>query len=900
MNSFSSFKTFRDLLANNYRLEDRLLDYNKYYAHIHPYKNPELLIEHVNLVNTYALRIIETHRLDAIVDRLILPLTQESYVTGAEAVGNFIKRLFFNTIVFHDYGKINENFQIERMDNKHFRHNHINSIGSRHSMLSGFLYVVEHLHEIHSDLNFNVKTQAALYALVHWFSNSILKHHAPYIENDLKYDPEIVAGLKSYWQVIGGPTDDAFVKAVFHNFKVKIKEYSDACFAESCRFPIYALLKLNFSLLTGADYYATAAYMMNIKPDDFGVLANEDISAFSNKFKRTKDYNRMFFNRQKHFSEYPDEQLQTCNRKNLNILRQKLLAEVLATIAENRDSNIFYLEAPTGSGKTNVSLAAALQLLESHPELNKIFYVFPFTTLITQTAQSICETLEMSPAQMVQFHSRTGFHSKHEESDDGEYGVQHLNYIDNLFVNYPVTLLTHVKLFDILKGNSKENTYLFHRLANSVVIIDELQSYPPREWDKIAYFITNTARYFNIKFILMSATLPKIDELKVGNLSQEFCALIENKNRYFQNPNFKNRVEFDFSLMTGKLDLDILVGIVMQRCEEYAENNGGSVKTIIEFIYKSTATDFYKRIIGYAKDAGYDVYVLSGTILEPRRREIIDLIKLSNQKNVSSQKILLISTQVVEAGVDIDMDIGFKDSSLIDSDEQLAGRVNRNARPKPAKVYIFRLDQAYRIYGDDLRYRLTRDLLSQQDYEHILLNKEFDLLYNKVCEHINQENTDEFLLNFSEYKNKIKRLEFSKIDWEFRLIDQKSVTVYVPLPVPAKYFPDQSLDFLRALQAYSGGSHVDGEKVWQAYLAIVHAKEEDFIKKKIDLKKIYGIMSQYMFSIYAHSRQVKELLRYCDEEIREKYEMLYLEEWQKVYDYNSGIRDENFNETIFL
>jgi CRISPR-associated endonuclease/helicase Cas3 len=900
MNSSSSFKPFRQLLAENRHLKDRLRDHHRYYAHTHGHKKPELLADHVNLVNTYALRLIEAHGLDSVVDRLILPLVQQSYVPNAEAVGNFIKRLFLNTISFHDYGKINENFQNERMGNQQFRRNDKNGIGAQHSKLSAFLYVVEHLQEIYSASYFNGETQAALYALTFWFSNTILKHHAHYVENDLKYDTDNVLALTPYLQLIGGSVDDAFLQAAFHNFEKKIKDYSDACFSEDARFPVYALIKLNFSLLTGADYYATTAYTIDIEADDFGVLSNEDIDVFVRKFQSTKDYNRLFFERQSHFSVYPDELLKECNPESLNILRQKLLGEVLETIRKNQERDIFYLEAPTGSGKTNISIAAALQLLETHPELNKVFYVFPFTTLITQTAKTIQETLELSSAQMVQLHSRTGFHSKREENQDGEYGAQRLNYIDNLFVNYPITLLTHVKFFDTLKGNSKDTTYLFHRLANSVVIIDELQSYPPQEWDKIAYFITQSAHYFNIKFILMSATLPKLDDLKVGKAPQEFYALVENKDRYFQNLNFKKRVEFDFSLMAQKQDLDALAEIVMQRCEEYAKENQGSVKAIIEFIYKRTATDFYRIVVEQARAYGYKVFVLSGTILEPRRREIIDFIKSEDKENKTSQKILLISTQVVEAGVDIDMDIGFKDSSLIDSDEQLAGRVNRNARPKPAKVYIFKLDMAYRIYGGDLRYRITRDFISQQEYEQILVNKAFDLLYNKVCERINRENEDEFLLNFNEYKSKIRRLEFSKIDLEFKLIDQQSMTIYVPLQIPAKYFAKQDLVFLRELRAYFGGDTVNGRMIWEAYLSVVHAKNEDFVKKKIDLKKIYGIMSQFMFSIFAHSNQVNELLRFCDGESYGKYRILYLVEWEKVYDYKSGIRDEGFKEAAFL
>jgi CRISPR-associated endonuclease/helicase Cas3 len=324
------------------------------------------------------------------------------------------------------------------------------------------------------------------------------------------------------------------------------------------------------------------------------------------------------------------------------------------------------------------------------------------------------------------------------------------------------------------------------------------------------------------------------------------------------------------------------------------------VKAIIEFIYKKTATQFYERIRERARYAGFRVLVLSGTILEPRRRRIIELIKSADVKKKRNQKILLISTQVVEAGVDIDMDIGFKDRSLIDSDEQLAGRVNRNARPNPATVYIFDFDRTYRVYGEDLRYRITQDHIELPEYQRILSEKAFDDLYDLVCDRINHENTDEFVRNFDDYKEKFKHLDFSRINWDFKLIDQQNVSVFVPLRIPARCFSSDALTCLRDLGYYGKERAVDGKKVWDAYLDIVHSKNHDFIKKRIDLKKIYGIMSQFMFSILTNSYLVNELLKFCSYEYFENYSILYLRDWQDVYDYQSGIREESLGQGAFL
>ncbi|MFQ5640705.1 MAG: CRISPR-associated helicase Cas3' [bacterium] len=896
MKSSSSFESFMTIWERPPTLEHRLTDHQKYLAHTHDSKPPELLSEHTRLVSEYALRLIEVHHLDPVVDRLVSPLAESN---DHNRVGFFIKKLFLNAIIFHDYGKVNENFQVEKMQNERFSKNSKNGIGSRHSILSAFIFIVEHLREVQEMTDLKQETQARLFALTFLFANPILKHHASYLANDLKFDEQSVLTLAQYLALFGLEGERESLLGAFHDLKRKLTDVCRDYFSDEARFPIYALLKLNYSLLTAADYYATNSYSMGLTVEDFGVFSEKQKQELFTTFQTSKDYNRGVFGDVKQFENYPVHMLQTCHPDNLNILRKKLLAEVLESVRQNCNEIVFYLEAPTGSGKTNVSIGAAVELLQSDPSLNKIFYVFPFTTLVTQTARAIQDTLQVSNAEMIQLHSRSGFHSKREADQDGSYGADKQNYIDNLFVNYPITLLTHIKFFDILKGNGKTETYLLHRLANSIVIIDELQSYPPLEWDKVAYFIRNYAQSFNIKFILMSATLPKLDLLEMRGGVQDFVPLVRDKNLYFLNPNFKNRVRFDFSLLEQQPDLIELAHFVLEKCEAHVAENEGRVKAVVEFILKKRAGEFYNEISIEAKELGYEVLLLSGTILEPRRREMIDFLK-SHKESSKKRKVLLVSTQVVEAGVDIDMDIGFKDRSLIDSDEQLAGRVNRNAAPTPACVYIFDLDRTFSIYGRDFRYQITRDNIGLEEYKSILSDKQFDRLYKKVCEKINEDNQEEYCINLDDYLDNIKRLEFTKVNSQFRLIDQQSVTVFVPLEIPKHHFSSSDLRFLANLGWDNTRNVVSGRWVWQSYLNLIHAQDMDFIEKKMDLKRIYGIMSQFMFSMHAHSHDVRELLRFSDGESSKKYDMIYLENWQEVYDYKDGLLTENLNGPAFL
>ena len=403
--------------------------------------------------------------------------------------------------------------------------------------------------------------------------------------------------------------------------------------------------------------------------------------------------------------------------------------------------------------------------------------------------------------QIVQLHSKAGLTGKekpkneneNEGEEDADYGKEKRNYIDNLFVNFPFCLMTHIKFFDILKTNEKETNYIVHRLANSVVVIDELQAYNPKHWDKLIYLIQQYAHFFNIRFIIMSATLPKLSKIKVLEKdTSDFVYLLENaKTDYFNNKNFGKRVTFNFDLIKEdkKIELDELAKIVIEKSKEYAPKEfgkakpKGSVYTIVEFIFKKSATLFKEEI--EKQESFFDeIFVLSGTILEHRRKYIINSLK--NKKN-RTKKILLITTQVVEAGVDIDMDLGFKNRSLIDSDEQLAGRINRNVNKENCMLYLFQIDKPDILYGSDWRFQVIKDKkISEEKLKDILDKKNFDELYNLVFDKIDLKNEDTMTVNFSNYKNHFQNLEFTNAHRNFQLIEQKNLSIFVPISIPIK------------------------------------------------------------------------------------------------------------------
>ncbi len=892
---FNSFKYISHHAGN---LNAFIKNHERYWAHIHNHKAPETLREHNSLVYKYWEQIINTFQLEDIIDKLIeKSLLIYKEMSNPVATGNYLKEIFWATMFFHDFGKINDNFQAKRMKNPQFKVLKKITFGSEHSRLSAFLFFNYYLGKIVSDRQTLYQDeQEILIALTIFLANSILKHHGSYIDNEPEFDTDTINSALLFEENIHFDVYQQYSTNILTNTEKvleMIKKKSSAY--GKTGFPLYGLFKLNYSLITAADYYATSEYMNNLETSDFGIIDESMQSKIVSSFASNPDkpYNKELIENTPQYSSIPFTKLEDKNNKNLNLLRQKIGSEAITNLRKNIDQHLFYLEAPTGSGKTNLSIAFATELLKNDPGLSGIYYVFPFTTLVDQTAQAIKDTIDINDNELIQLHSKAGFHAK--TTDEGAYGSEYKNYIDYLFVNYPVTLLTHIRFFDILKGNSKEDNYLLHRLANSVVILDELQSYPPKHWDKIIYFLDNYARLFHMKVLIMSATLPKIDDLD-ETTRNKITELVENRDQYFQNPNFGDRIEFEY--MNWKKPktqeernefLDNLSDFVYEKSEEYGTNNNGRVRAVIEFISKRAASDFFKTIDNKDEFKGYAKYLISGEILEGRRKEIIN-----NIKHETDSKVILCTTQVIEAGIDIDMDVGFKDRSLIDSEEQLAGRINREADKSACKLYIFDYYQTKTIYGSDYRYKIqTTDEWVDNHYLSILKTKNYQELYQRVNEQIKKENQDLFN-DRSQYWEYFKVLNLKRIDQEFRLIDQQTQSMFIPLEIDKTCFNKSDLEAFNL--DHNNKDTVSGEEVFNKYIELVENSDIEFVSKNINLKRIAGIMSQFIISVFPN--QVNRLKEYTYPE--ERYGYIYLLNWQDVYCYQSGFDMEKIKEDIFL
>jgi len=752
----------------------------------------ETLFSHCDLTFEYFKRLKSDKNLDEIIDKLIYKLDSDYF--------DLIKEMFESAIYLHDIGKTSDYFQANKMNNQHPRYKEYknSTMSTEHSLYSK----IEYLEYYNKKMDgINRKQKDKLQFILYNFSYHISKHHGK------------LSVFEDY--------DNKCISFFRHLKKYNINS-----------FEFYILNKLLFSLLVSSDYYATTEYMADLPMNDFGII--KDKQKVINKFE---EYNIIKNIRSGE------------NIKDINILRSQMFLEAEQNLLKNKDKNIFYLEAPTGSGKTLTSINLAMKLLEQK-EINKIFYVFPFNTLVEQTKKQLDDIFEEKLSVEV-INSITPIKEKTDEEQEQKESNYQKSYMGRLFFHSELILTTHISFFDILFGTSKEDNFPLWQMANSVIILDEIQSYDNNLWSYMIKFFSIYAKALNMKIIIMSATLPKLDNLIEDEEEHDkdiFEELIINKNKYFQSEYFKSRVELDFSLLeqcSEIKDYNILIDKLDEEKERYS-------KIVLEFIKKDSAREFFKEIENDDRFRDFKIYELSGDDNKATRELVISEAKKEDLK------IILVATQVIEAGVDIDMDLGFKDISTIDSEEQFMGRINRSClkiknKYKP-KVYFFNKDDENKIYKNDNR---IEDNLRKNELREILLNKDFKEFYQVVFKRIkkNDLNIDDGILgNFEKFNKKVEQLNYKEIQDKMKLINTQSFRLYFPfkLKISDYKIEEFSKKNIKKLKPYlDEDEKLDGMLIWEEFEKLNEI--DNYAQKEIKRSELNSLMQFFTFNITKYS-----------------------------------------------
>jgi CRISPR-associated endonuclease/helicase Cas3 len=254
------------------------------------------------------------------------------------------------------------------------------------------------------------------------------------------------------------------------------------------------------------------------------------------------------------------------------------------------------------------------------------------------------------------------------------------------------------------------------------------------------------------------------------------------------------------------------------------------------------------------------------------------------------------------------MDIGFKNISLIDSDEQLAGRINRNVNKKNCELFIFRYNEPSKLFDEDQRYKQTKENINREQYQEILRTKDFDKLYNMVLEYIDNWNEKTMAIGFNNYVDEIKMLNFKSVSDKFKLIKQENISIFIPMAVPIvvdgihensedMIFSKSELQFLASANILPNEKNkIEGEKVFDLYLDLIHNRKTDFIEQKVRYMILSGIMSKFIISIF-NNKWDTTILKYINIE-KSQYGYLYLESYSIIYNEQMGLNLENNHAVI--
>ncbi len=328
----------------------------------------------------------------------------------------------------------------------------------------------------------------------------------------------------------------------------------------------------------------------------------------------------------------------------------------------------FSMNLPTGMGKTLTSLAWALKHGKSN-SLKRIIIVLPFINIIDQTS-SILEEL-FGEESILEHHSGIGDELSFSENIN-DYMYQKRLACENW--DYPIIVTTTVQFFESIFNNKPSKCRKIHNIAESVVIFDEVQSLPKQIIEPTLTMLNNIKEVMNTSFLFCTATLPAFEKRDNFKGIKSITPLVDNPAELFKKT---RRVTFHPVNHYEPVDYGVILDI--------AETSDSAV--LVVFNTKKSAKEFFsqtERSILWEKR-----YHLSTAMCPVHRKNTINDIR---EDLFNNKKIMVSSTQLIEAGVDFDFPCVFREMAPLESIIQAAGRCNRENRMENyGSVYLFRL-----------------------------------------------------------------------------------------------------------------------------------------------------------------------------------------------------------------
>ena len=442
----------------------------------------------------------------------------------------------------------------------------------------------------------------------------------------------------------------------------------------------------------------------------------------------------------------------TCVTK-LQKARANLQGQVFEKV--NVSSEIYLMNMPTGSGKTLCSMKFALErAIRNHKR--RIIYIIPYNSIIDQTAETF-EQLFEDDGEILR-HQSTFYIESKEESDEDYYRIAK-SAIENWDAQIIIT--TAVQFFESVYGNKRSKLRKLHNMSDSILVFDEAHLMPTNYLQPCLQAISFITKYLNSEAIFLTATMP------------DYSGLL--KKYALASSNVQNLIHdtSDFSIF-NKCTYSYL-GIVSDEIIIEKANVYPSCLIIVN--KRSAARELFTLCKGKK-------YHLSTYMTAMDRMRVIntikqDLIKLEQDyPNLIGvpieRRITVISTSLIEAGVDLDFYTVFRELWGLDSILQAGGRCNREGKRECADVYIFHRECEKNKISKDERCNITRSLINK--YSDISCIDSINEYYNRMFS-LHDEDISRNTMH--EYTRSIESIPFKEYADNFEMISTNTVAVAV-------------------------------------------------------------------------------------------------------------------------
>jgi CRISPR-associated endonuclease/helicase Cas3 len=465
----------------------------------------------------------------------------------------------------------------------------------------------------------------------------------------------------------------------------------------------------------------------------------------------------------------------------INALRNEV--RTYAISKAQSETGFFSLTLPTGMGKTLSSVSWALHHAK-HNNLKRIIIVLPFISIIDQTAKELKRIF--GEEWVLEHHSN--FNEDEEDNKEiADESIQDESYSRRLATenwDFPIIVTTSVQFFESLFGNKPSRCRKVHNIAQSVIIFDEVQTLPKELVLPTLSMLKNVRKVMGSSFLFCTATQPAFEKSEGFNGIENIQSLVENPKEVFD---ATRRVKY--------LAVDDYQPVTIEELTRKVLDQENSTLSI--FNTKKQALLFFNAI---RDNADYQTFHLSTGMFPAHRKEVIGKIRNCLNKR---ERILVSSTQLIEAGVDFDFPCVFREIAPLESIIQSAGRCNREGKMSEAgKVFIFAIDgggapnKQYRslaLFANSL-YKDNEALFFEHDFFGEYYRKVFRLF---IPEDI--KNIENARLGFN----------FKTVAGAYHLIENATTPIFIlcdgssDLYERIRYKPFLSRDDYRAMQQYS-------------------------------------------------------------------------------------------------